>query len=113
MNQKLNKEVGKRLRAQREYLNLTREKFCEIVDVSPQFLSQVERGIKGPSVEKLLTMCDGLGLSTDYVLRGKDGSEDIPLIVAVLSTLDKEYIPLAEDILKTFFKAIAMKTDKE
>jgi len=112
MNQALNKEVGRRLRERREHLHITREKLCEIVDVSPQFLSEVERGVKGLSVDKLLVMCDGLGLSADYVLRGKETLSDISPIVAMLATLDDAYIPLAEDLLKTLFQAIAMKADK-
>ena len=71
MNQALNKGIGRRLRDRREHLHITREKLCEMIDVSPQFLSEVERGVKGLSVDKLLVICDGLGLSTEYVLRGK------------------------------------------
>ena len=112
MNQALNKEIGRRLREQREHLHVTREKLCEMVDVSPQFLSEVERGVKGLSVDKLLVMCDGLGLSADYVLRGKENMTDVSPIIAMLATLDDTYIPLAEDMLSAFFKAIVMKADK-
>jgi len=111
MNQALNIEIGKRLRERREYLHITREKLCEMVDVSPQFLSEVERGVKGLSVDKLLVMCDGLGLSADYVLRGKETLTDISPIVDMLATLDDAYIPLAEDLLRTLFQAVTMKSN--
>lgn len=113
MNQALNKENGKRLRERREYLHLTREKLCEMVDVSPQFLSEMERGIKGLLVDKLLVMCDGLGLSADYVLRGKVNLTDVSPAISMLATLDDAYILLAEDMLKTFFQVIALKAGKE
>jgi len=109
MNQILNIEIGQRLRDQREHLQITREKLCEIVDVSPQFLSEVERGVKGLSVEKLLVICDGLGLSADYVLRGRENPTDISPIIAMLATLEDAYIPLAEDVLKAFYQASIMK----
>jgi len=34
---------------------------------------------------------------------------DLNGIASMLATLDDSYIPLAEDLLKTFFKAIALK----
>jgi len=109
MNKPLNIEIGKRLRERREYLNITREKLCESVDISPQFLSEVERGVKGLSVDKFSALCEGLGLSADYVLRGRENPADVSPIIAMLSTLDQSYIPLAEEMLKTFFKTVAMK----
>lgn len=109
MNQALNKDVGRRLREQRERLHITREKLCEVIDVSPQFLSEVERGVKGLSVDKLLVLCDGLGLSADYVLRGKETLADVSPVAAMLATLDEAYIPLAEDMLKAFFFAATMR----
>jgi len=111
MNQTLNIEIGKRLRERREHLHITREKLCEMVDVSPQFLSEVERGVKGLSVDKLLVVCDGLGLSTDFVLRGKESPTDVSPVIEMLSTLDEAYIPLAEDLLKTLFQAVIMKSN--
>jgi len=112
MNQALNMEIGKRLRKQRENLQMTREQLCELIDVSPQYLSQVERGVKGLSIEKLLVVCDGLGLSTEYVLRGVDALTDISPVVAVLATLDEAHIPLVENILKSFFQGIVVEREK-
>ena len=112
MNQALNIDIGKRLREQREHLQITREKLCEMIDVSPQYLSQVERGAKGLSIEKLLVVCDGLGLSTDYVLRGVDILTDISPVVAVFATLDEAHVPLAENILKSYFQAVLVEREK-
>jgi len=71
-----------------------------------------QRGIKGVSAETLRKLCDGLGLSADYLLCGKEAFADISPIVAMLATLDEAYIPLAEDVLKAFFFAIALKEGK-
>ena len=112
MNRELNIAVGRRLRERREYLNISREKLCESVVISPQFLSEVERGVKGLSVDKFLALCDGLGLSADYALRGKESPADVSPIISMLATLDQAYIPLAEDTLKNFFKTVTLKPDK-
>jgi len=106
----LNKQIGARVRAQREYLGFTRESLCNYVDISPQFLSEIERGIKGISAETLYKLCEGLGMSADYILMGKENPADISAIIKTLATLDEKYIPLAEELLKTFFKTVALKT---
>jgi len=38
---------------------------------------------------------------------------DVSQVVAMLATLDEAYIPLAEDVLKAFFQAVAMKANIE
>jgi len=105
----LNKQMGARIRAQREYLGITREGLCNYVSISPQFLSEIERGIKGVSAETLYKLCEGLGMSADFVLMGKNSISDVSMISRTLATLDQKYIPLAEDLLKTFFKTVALK----
>ena len=109
MREELNKRIGKRVRTQREFLGITREGLCDYVNISPQFLSEIERGVKGVSAETLYKLCEGLGLSADYLLLGKENSADVSAISAALSTLDEKYIPLAEDLLKIFIKTIALK----
>jgi len=108
----LNKQIGARVRAQRESMGMTREGLCDYVYISPQFLSEIERGVKGVSAETLIKLCEGMGMSADYLLLGKDALADISPVVAMLATLDEAYIPLAEDLLKTFFLAIAMKKER-
>ena len=109
MRNELNKQVGARIRTQREYLGLTREKLCDYVDISPQFFSEIERGIKGMSAETLYKLCEGLAVSADYILMGRRPTADTSPIVNTLATLDEKYLPLAEDLLKTFIKTITLK----
>jgi len=79
------------------------------VSISPQFLSEIERGVKGASAETLYKLCDGLKISADAVLMGKEKPADISEIAATLAPMDEKYIPLAEDMLKTFVKTVALK----
>ena len=109
MDINLNKQVGARIRAQREFLNLTREGLCNYVSISPQFLSEIERGIKGVSAETLYKLCEGLSVSADYILMGKNPTGESSDIFRTLAALDKKYLPIAEELLKTLVKAIAMK----
>ena len=47
------KEMGARIRTQRELLGYTREKLAEKLDVSPKFCSDIELGVKGMSLNTL------------------------------------------------------------
>ncbi|MGL5434733.1 MAG: helix-turn-helix domain-containing protein [Lachnospiraceae bacterium] len=67
-------EVGKRVRRVRESHDFTREQFSEIIDISPQFLAEIENGTKGMSFETLSRICRYYA-SADYVLFGRQSSE--------------------------------------
>ena len=62
--------MGRRLRKYRKQANLTQEKMAEILNVSIKHYSEVERGIIGVSVQKLLFISNYFGLSLDYLLKG-------------------------------------------
>ena len=83
-------EMGRRIRAKREFLNMTREDLAEQIDVSSQFISDIEYGHKGLSIRRLYMLCQVLQLSADYVLAGeaRAGGED-----------DKEKTRYEEEIL--------------
>jgi transcriptional regulator with XRE-family HTH domain len=59
--------IGKRIQLCREALGLTQEKFAEIVKLTPNYISAVERGVKMPSVETLIDIINGLGVSADEI----------------------------------------------
>ena len=43
-------------------------KFAELIDTSPTFVSRMERGIKGPSLETLLLISDALRVPLDNLV---------------------------------------------
>ena len=43
-------EMGKRIRERRESLNMNRESLAEQLEVSPQFIADIEYGNKGLSI---------------------------------------------------------------
>ena len=49
----LRKKFGVRLREIRAQRKMTQERFAEVVDISVDFLSLIERGINAPSFEVL------------------------------------------------------------
>ena len=53
MEKDIRLQIGKRLRKQREKMNMVREEFAEKAGISPQFLAEIENGKKGMSVDTL------------------------------------------------------------
>ena len=64
------KEMGRRIRERREYLQMNRDKLAEHLDVSPQFIADVEYGNKGVSIKSLYILSQELDVTADYILAG-------------------------------------------
>ena len=71
MNINVDEQLGRRLWDYRAELKLTREAFSEKCGISVQFLSDIEHGRKGMSVETLYKICVAFEVSADYLIFGK------------------------------------------
>ncbi len=71
-----NIKIGERIRKIREDLNMNREKFSEMIDISDVFLGQLERGERSLSVKTLIKIVNYTGFSSDFILFGIDESND-------------------------------------
>ncbi len=80
MEKDIRLQIGKRLRKQREKMNMVREEFAEKAGISPQFLAEIENGKKGMSVDTLYKICTSFKFSADYMLFGNlaPDSEKLP-----------------------------------
>ena len=95
----LNIKIGARIREARESARMTRETFSEKVDISTQFLTDIERGRMGASVETILKICDALGTTTDTILRGVDLDEEVTArqLSVLLGSVPRTLLPLVID----------------
>ncbi|MBN2921802.1 MAG: helix-turn-helix transcriptional regulator [Lactobacillus sp.] len=81
---KLYFEIGQRLLLRRRELNLTQEKVAESLKMSTAYYGKIERGEKGPSLEKLLLISQVLEIDLNYLVVGKS-CFDVP----AFQSLDK------------------------
>lgn len=101
-------KMGERIREQRERLGINREKFSEQIDISQQFLADIENGKKGLSYVTLYKICDRFNISADYILMGRERTNNMPTLASdILSNIPNEYLPMIEDVLKSFVQVIA------
>lgn len=63
------KQLGKRIRTERQNLNLTQEKLAEKVEVSEAYIGQIERGERNLALDTLVRLANSLGVTVDYLLK--------------------------------------------
>ncbi|MCI8282363.1 MAG: helix-turn-helix transcriptional regulator [Lachnospiraceae bacterium] len=63
-------DIGKRIRQLRLTNNCTQAEFAEAIDISINFLSEVENGKKGLSQDTLGKICQQFHTSADFILFG-------------------------------------------
>ena len=61
--------MGDRIKEARKKNGLTQEQLAERLDVSVEFVGQIERGLKLPSMQVFIKIVEVLKVSADYLLR--------------------------------------------
>lgn len=96
----INMEVGRRVRRARESAGLTQERFAELVGISPQNVSCVERGLAGVSLTVLRRMCQILSVPSDTLLMGGDlGDNEVESIAVRLRQLPPEQFRVVREVI--------------
>lgn len=98
-------EVGKRIRTFRIANNLTQAQLAEKLDISTNFVSEVETGKKNISLDILCRLCQYYNLSADYILLGKNNmSHSQHTLSEFLFSLSADDIPTIIEYLEAFMK---------
>ena len=91
----------------------TQEELAERIDRSTQFISTIERGLAGPSLETVIHLCEVLGTSTEWILRGRALLPDSNLLAASvmekLSGLSPAQLLLVDRMTSDLIKLLQMK----
>mgnify|MGYP003291381408 CR=1 FL=1 len=93
-------EIGKRIQMRRKQMGLTQEQLADKMNVSIQMVSNLERGNKSIRIENLIKLSEILNISTDYILTGKETTEDMQSLteqMASLSQRDRKMMKLLMD----------------
>jgi len=64
----LRKTLGANIRKARTRLAITQEQMAEQLEMSPEVYGRMERGLIFPRVERLVDICEKLGVSSDQLL---------------------------------------------
>ena len=101
----INVQVGHQIRKAREAAGLTQERFAELIGISPQNVSCVERGLAGVSLTVLRRMCEILRVSSDLLLMGDLGDNDVETLAARLRQLPPEQFRVVQEVINRLLDA--------
>ena len=75
---------GERIRKRRQALKITQQELAKAIGVTPQHISGIEQEKRSPSLSFLSKLAEELGVTTDYLLSGKESiiTDTIPAIKA-------------------------------
>ena len=93
------KTIGERICSRRKAVGLTQEALAEMMDVSIQMISNLERGNKAIRIDNLINLCSILGVSTDYILLGDRGESDLGETAWKMSRLSDSDFRLVEEMI--------------
>lgn len=106
MNEINYKEMGKRIKQKRKELNLTQEKLSEMLEISPTYISEIERGTGISSLATITKIANVLNLDLDYLILGISNTNIDKTFSNLLEKIPKKdqklFISLCENIANTF-----------
>ena len=106
----INVQIGESIRFYREQAGYSREKFSELVEITPRFLADVETGYAGVSLTNLKRICEILGVSSDRLLWEEDNQLGLDERVA---HIDAKYIDIVEQVISKQLEVIAIASKEE
>lgn len=100
--------IGQRIKNVRLSCRLSQEKFAERAGITPQFLSDIERGNKSISAETLYQICSAFDISSEYILFGVERNDLIcsPFSNYLEKLSDPAYRTVVESLLKSYCDTI-------
>lgn len=96
-----NVEIGERIRSIRESMNMSREKFSEMVDISEVFLGQIERGECSLSLKTLSSIITHTGNSADFILYGNNEEDN-----ACIKRINRLLLNCSDNFLELIYTLI-------
>lgn len=72
------KEIGCRIAERRKHQCISQQYLAEILGISNNHLSSIERGKAGPSLEVLVGICNALRITPDFLLMGSMYAGNLP-----------------------------------
>lgn len=108
----INIQIGEQIKQAREQAKWTQEQLAERIDVSTQYVSDLERGVVGIALPTLKRLCISLGISSDQILFGTKDQCREKLLAAQCRALPQEQFLLLSEIVAKFVAAVEMSKSK-
>ncbi|WP_280961265.1 helix-turn-helix domain-containing protein [Butyricicoccus faecihominis] len=100
----INRHIGNEIRKARERAGLTQEQFGELVSLGTKNVSDIERGVAGITVSTLRRICEKLSISSDLIIIGDQGKNDVKYLAERLERLPPAQFAAVESFLNEVFQ---------
>jgi len=100
------KRLGKRIREERQRLNLTQSALAEAIDISDTYMGAIERGERSLTLDTLVRLVTRLGVTIDYMLENYVPDSDPNILAQFKQITDCQPLErkqLAIKVLRTIF----------
>ena len=102
----INIQIGERIKEAREASGSTQEQLAEAIEVSPQYISDLERGVVGISIPTLKRLCTSLAVSSDQILFDRKTEQYAAAIGEKCRSLSDSQFHLVLEIIDRFLCAV-------
>ena len=106
MKKEINIQIGEQIKLSREDRGITQEQLAEAIEVSPQYISDLERGVVGISIPTLKRLCTHLGVSSDRILFDRKTGQFSAAIGEKCRNLSDSQFRMVLDIIDRFLSAV-------
>lgn len=99
-------DLGKRIKEERNKLNLTQEQLAEYADISTSYMGQIERGERKVTLETLIKVTNKLNVSIDYLLKDSiniTSDNSLEQIKQLFANKDLSSKNMAIDVVRVMF----------
>ncbi|WP_088225807.1 helix-turn-helix transcriptional regulator [Desulfosporosinus sp. FKB] len=97
--------ISKNLKYFRKLKGLTQEKLAEKIEVSPMYISYLERSSKIPSLVILFKIANALDIDPGLLIQDDDSKNmEINKLLGIISGLDKSTIKFLSEMIIAFIK---------
>ncbi|MBO6113052.1 MAG: helix-turn-helix transcriptional regulator [Lachnospiraceae bacterium] len=100
--------LGRSLKEIREEKHLSQDDLARLLNCTPQYISDVERGRYGLSLKKLMLFCKECEISCDTLIYGRPGvypeNDERRRIMDLLDRLNEDQLSAVREFLKAVLK---------
>ena len=110
--------AGERIRILRQHKRLTQEQLGELAGLNPNYIGQVERGQRTPSINAIHALAEALGVDPGFLLLAPDKSnyhiDDLMALIALATPEQVELITkIAETVVSSGYQVSEDHNDEE
>ena len=102
------KQLGGRIKAARKDRGWTGEHLSEICNISATYLRQIESGVKTPSLQMFVSLCEALKVSPTYLLADSlptTASQDLDALLALCHTATPTQLNMMTVMIRSVMEA--------